>query len=156
MVNALNTLARWMGYVSATVIIAMMLLVTSDVIGRYFFDSPITGASELARFMMIIIVFPALAWTALEGKHIKVDLLMDRFSPRVQAMVNAVIILVVLGIYVTITWRSAVYSLEVNNVTSMLRVPQSIFYWVMTVGLGVFCVSIIALLIKNIIEVVKK
>lgn len=154
--KVLDSLSRWMGYVSSVVIIALMLLVTADVCGRYFFDSPITGASELARFMMIIIVFPALAWTALSGKHIKVDLLMERFSPRVQSIVNIIMLLGALAVYSIITWRAALYSMKVDNITSMLRLPQSVFYWVMTVGFAVFCVSIVALVIRNIAEAVKK
>ena len=154
--KVLEALSRWMGYVSAAVIIVLMLLVTADVCGRYFFNSPISGASELARFMMIIIVFPALAWTALAGKHIKVDLLMARFSSRVQVIVSRITLLLTLGIYSIIFWQSALYSMKVDNITSMLRLPQALFYWVMTVGWAVFCLSILALLIKNIVEEVKK
>jgi len=154
--KVLDSLSRWMGYVSSAIIIILMLLVTADVCGRYFLNSPITGASELARFMMIIIVFPALAWAALAGKHIKVDILVERFPRRVQAIVSRIMLLAALGIYGIITWRSALYSMEVDNITSMLRLPQSIFYWIMTVGFAVFCLSIIALVIKSIAGVVKR
>jgi TRAP-type C4-dicarboxylate transport system permease small subunit len=154
--KVLNSLSRWMGYVSSAIIVVLMLLVTSDVCGRYFFNNPIIGASELARFMMIIIVFPALAWAALAGKHIKVDILVERLPPRVQAIVSSIMLLAALGIYGIITWRSALYSMEVDNITSMLRLPQSIFYWIMTVGFAVFCLSIIALVIKSIAGVVKR
>jgi len=155
-VKALDYLSRWMGYVSSAVIIVLMLLVTADVCGRYFFNSPITGASELARFSMIIIVFPALAWTALAGKHIKVDLIMERLPQRVQAIVNSFMLLVALGTYGIITWKSAQYSMGVDNITSMLRLPQAPFYWIMTVGWTIFCLSIIALVIKNIVTAVKR
>ena len=154
--KVLNAISRWMGYVSAIVIIFLMLLVTADVCGRYFFDSPVTGASELARFSMIIIVFPAMAWTALSGKHIKVDLVMERFPSRVQSIVNVIMLLGALAVYCIITWQAALYSMKVDNITSMLRLPQSVFYWVMTVGVAVFCVSIIVLVIKNVAEAVKK
>jgi TRAP-type C4-dicarboxylate transport system permease small subunit len=154
--KVLNSLSRWMGYVSSAIIVVLMLLVTSDVCGRYFFNNPIIGASELARFMMIIIVFPALAWAALAGKHIKVDILVERLPTRVQAIVSSIMLLAALGIYGIITWRSALYSMEVDNITSMLRLPQSIFYWIMTVGFAVFCLSIIALVIKSIAGVVKR
>jgi len=155
-VKALDYLSRWMGYISSAVIIVLMLLVTADVCGRYFFNSPITGASELARFSMIIIVFPALAWTALAGKHIRVDLVMERFPPRVQAIVNSFMLLAALGTYGVIVWKSALYSMEVDNITSMLRLPQAPFYWIMTVGFALFCLSIIALVIKNIAQAVKR
>jgi TRAP-type C4-dicarboxylate transport system permease small subunit len=154
--KVLDSLSRWMGYVSSAIIIVLMLLVTADVCGRYFFNKPIMGASELARFMMIIIVFPALAWTALAGKHIKVDILIERFPQRFRTILNSIMLLAGLVIYGIITWQSALYSMKVDNITSMLRLPQSIFYWIMTVGCTVFCLSIMALIIRNIAGAVKR
>lgn len=154
--KVLNSLSRWLGYLSATFIILLMLLVTSDVCGRYFFNSPIIGASELARHLMIIIVFPALAWTALDGKHVKVDFIMDRLTLRAQAIANAIMLFLALVAYFVITWKSLFYSIDVKSVVSALDVPQSPFYWVMTAGWAVFCISIIALIIRNISKAVKK
>ena len=152
----LNSLGRWRGYVSSVVVIMMMLLVTADVCGRSIFSSPITGASELARFMMIVIVFPSMAWAALAGKHIKVGLIMDRFPRRVQAIVNSIMLVGALGIYGIITWKSAAESLGIDYITSLIRLPHAPFYWTMTVGWGVFCIAIVALVVKNIAEAVKK
>ena len=154
--KGLDILSRWMGYVSSATIIILMLLVVADVCGRYFFNNPITGASELACFLVIIIVFPAMAWAALEGKHIKVDLVMDRFPPRVQTIVNIITMILALGIYLVITWRSFLESMVVYDKTSLLRLPHSPFYWIMTVGFTVFCISMIALVIKYIAEAKKR
>ena len=152
----LDSLSRWMAYVSAVTIIVLMLLVVADVCGRYFFNNPITGASELASFLMIVIVFPALAWAALMGKHVKVDLVMERFPPRVQTIVNSIMLLAALGTYIIITWRSFLESMAVRDVTSLLRLPHAPFYWVMVAGWFVFCLSIIVLVIQNITKAVKR
>lgn len=154
--KVIDTLCRWMGYVSSALVIILMLDVVADVCGRYFFNSPILGASEMATLMMSIIVFSALAWAALAGKHIKVDLLMVRFPPRTQAIVNSIMLLLALGIYSIITWRSALEAGEVHDVSSLLRVSHTPFYWIMTVGFAVFCISIIVLVIKNIAEAAKR
>lgn len=152
----LDPLSRWMGYVSAVVIGLLMLIVVADVCGRYFFNSPITGASELACFMMIIVVFPALAWAAITEKHVKVDILMSHFPPRVQAIFDSITLLTALGIYIIITWRSVLESMAVHNVTSLLRLPHAPFYWIMTVGFAVFCLSIIVLVIKRVAKAGKR
>lgn len=152
----LYKLSRWMGYVSAGVIIIMMLLVTANICGRYFFHSPITGTPELACLMMIIIVFPALAWAALEGKHIKVDFIMDRFPPRVQVIVDSIMLVISLGIFAIITWKSFPAAINSRDVSSLLSVSQAPFYWAMAVGWAVFSISIIVLVIKKIAEAFKK
>lgn len=152
----LDPLSRWMGYVSAVVIGLLMLVVVADVCGRYFLNSPITGASELASFMMIVVVFPALAWAALTGKHVKVDILVAHFPPRAQAILDSITLLAALGMFVVITWRSVLESMAVHNVTSLLRVPHAPFYWVMSVSLAIFCLSIIVLVIKRVAEAGKR
>lgn len=154
--RVLDSLSRWMGYVSAAVIGLLMLVVVADVCGRYFFNSPIMGASELACFMMVVVVFPALAWAALTGKHVRVDILVSHFSPRVQAIFDSVTLLVALGIFVIITWQSVLESMAAHNVTSLIRLPHAPFYWIMTVGLAVFCLSIIVLVIKRVAEAGKR
>jgi TRAP-type C4-dicarboxylate transport system permease small subunit len=155
-VKILDKLSRWMGYLSAAAIIVLMLLVTANIIGRYFFNSPITGTPEIACLLMIIIVFPALAWAALEGKHIKVDFIMDRFPQRVQVIVDSIMILVALGIFAIITWYSFPAALNSSDVSSLLSIQQAPFYWVMAVGWAVFCISIVVLLVKKIAEAFKK
>lgn len=152
----LGSISRWVGYVSAAAIIILMLLVTANVIGRYFFNSPITGAPEIACLLMIIIVFPALAWVALEGKHVKVDFIMDRFSPIAQAITDSITLIISLGIYAIISWRSFLAAMKSSDVSSLLSIPQAPFYWIMSVGWTLFAASIITLIIKNIAGVVKK
>lgn len=154
--KVLDPLSRWMGYVAAVIIGLLMLLVVADVCGRYFFNSPIMGASELASFMMIIVVFPALAWAALTWKHVKVDIIVGRFSPKVQAIFDSITLLAALGIFVVMTWRSVLESMAVNNVTSLLRLPHAPFYWTMVGGLAVFCLSIMVLVIKKVAEAGKR
>lgn len=156
LLEALDSLSRWMGYVSAVVIVILMLLVVSDVVGRYFFNSPVTGSSELACLLMIVIVFPALTWTALTGKHIKVDILVNYLPLKVQAFLDGFTLLLALGTYVFITWRSTIAAMSSNNVSSLLRVPEAPFYWIMTVSLALFSISIIVLIVKRIVEVYKR
>ena len=152
----INYLSRWTAYVSAVVIILLMLLVVADVCGRYFFDAPITGTAELAAFMMIVIVFPSLAWAAVTGKHVKVDILMEHFPRRVQIIVDSLTLLGALGTYIIITWQNVLESMVQHTATSQLRLAHAPFYWIMTVGLAIFCISIAAIEIGNITKAVKR
>lgn len=154
--KTIGVISRWMGYISAAAIIILMLLVTANVIGRYFIRAPITGTPEIACLLMIVIVFPALAWVALEGKHIKVDFIMNRFPSIVQAITDGIMLIISLGIYAIISWRSLLAAMESTDVSSLLSIPQAPFYWIMAVGWALFSISIIALIIKNIAGTVKK
>ena len=134
----------------------LMLLTVANVILRDFFNKPIMGTPELSEFMMVLVVFLALAWCAITRKHVKVELVVNRFSPRIQAIFNGITLLLTLGIFVIITWQSVLESMVVYDTTSLLRIPHTPFYWTMTFGLGLFCLSILVLIIENIIEARKR
>jgi TRAP-type C4-dicarboxylate transport system permease small subunit len=133
-----------------------MILTVANVILRDFFEKPIMGTPELSEFMMVLVVFLALAWCAITRKHVKVELFTSRFSTRTQAILNGITLILALGIYIVITWQSALESMAVYDTTSLLRIPHTPFYWSMTSGLGLFCLSILVLIIENIIEARKR
>lgn len=149
------SLSRFAGYIGTGILGLVMVLTVADVIG-YLFKSPIRGTPELSEFMMVTVVFLALAWCAVTRKHVKVDIIVSRFPPRVQLILDIITLLLTLGIYAIITWRSVLESSVVYNTTSLLRIPDAPFYWIMTAGLALFCLSIAVLVIENIVEVSKR
>ena len=68
------------------VIIGVLLVLSvalnfANVIGRYVFKRPIVGAEEVMAFLMIAIVFLAFGVVAWEGRHIKMDLILELAPP---------------------------------------------------------------------------
>ena len=152
----IRSLSRLLGYVATVMLGFMMLLTVADVTLRYLFNAPITGATELSEFMMVIVVFPAFAWVAVERSHIRVDLLISIWPRRVQLIVEIFVLLLSLGIYCIIAWRAFVESMTVETTSSLLSVPHFPFYWIMTVGVIMLCLAIISLVIENVATVMKK
>jgi TRAP-type C4-dicarboxylate transport system permease small subunit len=147
-----------LGYLAIGVVILMMLLTVSDVFMRYLFAAPITGTTEITEYMMVCLIV-AMAWTAVEGKHVVVDLVMKLFPKRFQTAVDSINLLVCLGIYVIICWQTYVagtFALRYNVKSALLEIPEFPFYLVLAVGFAMLCVAIVPLLIKKIGEAVKK
>ncbi|WP_417543226.1 TRAP transporter small permease [Marinobacter sp.] len=71
--------ARWLAFllelVAATVLFLLMLTTCLDVAGRYLFNSPVPGATELTRLGLALMVFAAMPLITWRGGHIVVDLL---------------------------------------------------------------------------------
>ena len=66
-------------------ILAVMLLITADVIGRFFFGHPIAGVPEMVAMSILAIVFLQIANTTAQGKLTRSDALLGalhRHSPR--------------------------------------------------------------------------
>lgn len=143
------------GYIAAVMLGCMMILTVVDVFMRYVFNAPITGATEVSELMMVIVVFPALAWIALERSHIKVDLLLSRWPRQIRLFVEMITLLFALGTFAIITWQSFLESGKVKEATSLLEVPESPFHWIMTLGFAMLCLAIITLIIQNVIAIAK-
>ncbi|GAA0791910.1 TRAP transporter small permease [Marinobacterium sediminicola] len=74
--------AKWLAFfleaVSALVLFSLMALTCVDVVGRYLFNSPLHGGTEMTEIGLAVMVFAAMPVVTWRGGHIVVDLL-DRF-----------------------------------------------------------------------------
>jgi TRAP-type C4-dicarboxylate transport system permease small subunit len=154
--NIIRVVSRVLGYVATGFMVFLMLLTVVDVFLRYFFKAPITGSTEISRLLMVIIVFPALGWAAIDRAHIRVDLVVSRIPARLQAIFSSITFFFALVTFVIITWRSFLEATVVNRQTSLLHLSFTPFYWVMSVGFAIFCLAIAALVVEDVAKVVKK
>lgn len=118
--RAFLSLERGLNYISSAALLAMMLLVSSDVIARYLFNSPITGTLEFTEFGMIVIIFFGLAYTQFLKAHIKVDFLTVRLSRRKRAVCDFISFLTGATLFGLIVWngtRMFLYSFKTKEVT---------------------------------------
>jgi len=151
-------MSRILSYLAIVLLMLLMLLTVADVFMRYVFNSPILGSQEIAKLIMVCLVI-GMAWCALRGEHIKVDLVMRRFPPMVQGIVKIITLLGSLVMCAIITWRSyltAVVHLQRGEVTSSIfPAPTFPSYALFVLGWGIFSLAIATLLIQKIVEVVK-
>ena len=75
-------------------LMALMGMTVTDVIGRYLFNAPLRGATELTELLLAAVVFLGLPAVALADEHVTVDLVTDRMpaadrtSPRASILRN--------------------------------------------------------------------
>jgi TRAP-type transport system small permease protein len=95
--------------VGAGVLALIMFLTTADVVLRYAFNRPIVGSYDLTEYMMAIMVSFGLAYCAFLKGHVRIDLIVGRLPPRVQAGIDSVTGLLGFLLFGLITWQSFVY-----------------------------------------------
>lgn len=71
-------------------LVAMMAIVTYDVVLRYFFNDPTVWAGEVASFLTIAVVFLGLAQNMRQGDHIRIDVFTKLLSARTQLVLDVV------------------------------------------------------------------
>lgn len=148
---ALGVIAYWIGRVlsvlstsasaiGALCVVLMMLHVTADVIGRYFFNAPLTGTIVIvANFYMVILVFIAIGVAEEKRAHISVEIVSDLLPQGAQTglglisgiLTVAVISLVFIGGYteaITQTRRGA----TMEQGSALIAVWPG--YWAVPIG----------------------
>jgi len=130
---------RVLGGIACTALFVMMLLTFSDVIGRYFFASPLPAAYELISLIMPLIIFCALPYVNLTQGHVTIDLL-DGFIPKWLLRWQVLFVHLVSAIALAlIAWRLAIASQdhrEFDGVTNELYLPL----WPFSAAMSALCV----------------
>lgn len=137
----------------------MMLLTVVDVVSRYVFDRPIMGSMELTEYLMVCVGTLGLAWCALQGAHIKVELIVSRFPPRLQKFAdsfNYVLLTGVSGLIASQTFVRAGTIRNLNVASAMLDVPQYPFILVSSFGYLLLFLTSILLLVHSILSLISR
>ena len=123
--------------IAAITLFALMMITCIDVVGRYVFNSPLTGSTELTEIAVGIVVFsvfPILSW---RNEHVVVDILDGLFSARMHLIRSLLINLIVAISLYFLAGRIYVLgmrSLSYQEVTEYLHIPTGwmmIFFAVM-------------------------
>lgn len=141
-------LTRLLDGSASITLFSLMVLTFVDVVGRYFFASPLDGATELTRLMMAGVIFSALPTVSFREQHIAVDLL-DFIYPKSwvglrQAFIT-LISAIAMGVIAWRVWILADRSRSYGDVTEYLEIPV----YPVTFFISVMCgVTAFALLVN--------
>ncbi|MBW1669309.1 MAG: TRAP transporter small permease [Deltaproteobacteria bacterium] len=123
----------------------MMLLTVADVFMRKVFNHSILGTVELTQFMLLVLIFFSLAQTELMDGHVKVDLIVSRFSPRGQALFDLITQISCFLLSLLMTWSTVVYAERMRasgEVSQDLWLPVYPFVYVVAAGWALFGIAL--------------
>lgn len=131
-VGLLDKFTRWFGrhleWVGVIGILLMFLVNFVDVVGAKLFLWPVPGATEVISFSQILAIAPAIAFTLLLGRHIRVEFIIDRFPKRIRGAINSFSSFLSLVIFVLILWQSFVYGQSLQRAGEIGSTSHIPFY----------------------------
>ena len=152
--------SRWLSNLVATIsgigLLALMVVMAADVIGRYFFKHPIPGAYELVEYLMAVFVPCCIAYSAERKCHVGVDILVERLAPRTRLLVEIVtqaITIVLVLVVVRQGWIGFSEALSSTMKSAVLQIPNAPFLLSIPVGFGAFALFLFFHLLQSIREV---
>ena len=121
-----NRLTQTLNALGTLWIVALMLLINTDVLGRELFSSPVRGVTELVSLSIVGIVFLQLADTLAVGRMTRADVLLDRLkrtAPWLAAFLQAVYHLVgalLMAVILWAAWEPLVESIRIQEYVGAL------------------------------------
>ena len=141
--HPMQTLFNVLAAIGTLWIFAIMLLVVGDVLGRNFFDRPITGVAEFSARSVVAIVFLQLAAAIGSGKMTRSDFLLKilhRWSPRGAALLEAAFALLAALVFLALAyiswpeWQQSWGSNEYFGVQGVYMIPTWPFRGLLVIG----------------------
>lgn len=123
-------LFRWltlvMEHTIATLLVALIVSVSANVVGRAVFNRSIPWADELARMLFIWLIFIGAAAAFARYEHIAVDILVRRLKPRAAHMLYLFQHLLISALMGVIIWGGFIVMSRASGRTAILGVPWNI------------------------------
>lgn len=113
------------------------LSVCFEIVMRYFVHRPQGWVLEITEYSLVWLTFLGAAWLLREDGHVKMDLLINRVSPRTNSLLKIITSSLCVILWLTVMWYSGLvvwYKYVEGDLTSWLELPEAPFYVVMPIG----------------------
>ncbi|MFC2062511.1 TRAP transporter large permease subunit [Chloroflexota bacterium] len=139
--------------IGAVAMVVMMAIVVIDVTMRSTISKVVPGNIELIGLALVIVFFCAYAYSQTKEEHIRVDVLVGRFSPTVQEAITTSGYFITLGVAIAMVWQcvgKTVFLYSGNIVTGFLRVPEWPFVAITAFFFAIFALALLVTLLKRV------
>ncbi len=140
--DTITRIALWYSRLGAICLLGIVLVILIDVFLRRMFHMTFVGALESVELMLIMVMFAGQAHTEINDRHVQIDILTDKLSPRTQAVLRVFVGAMSLGITFILVWQSFVMAHNMQlagDRTGMLGLPVYPMIYLMAVGLSLLC-----------------
>ncbi|MDR2445321.1 MAG: TRAP transporter small permease [Spirochaetaceae bacterium] len=123
--------------ISGTMLAVLILYTFFGVIMRYFIRKPIIWGEEFQLFCIVIIVFFGAGAGFRTGSHVAIDIVVDRFPPKLQKIFEWLIYVISMGVFIYFTLQSAAFVRQMyatRRTTDILDIPHFITYSAFPLG----------------------
>jgi TRAP-type C4-dicarboxylate transport system permease small subunit len=132
-------------------VLAMTLMVSYDVLMRYFLGDPQLFVDDLTSFLLVAIIFLGAGPVFYRGGHIQIDLVTSHLKSKTQSRLRVITLsigIALLGIVIYETMVSTVSALQTGRVSAVMNYPL----WV---GMIFIPLGLILMVFFMVVELVK-
>ncbi|HIY86236.1 MAG: TRAP transporter small permease [Yaniella sp.] len=138
MEKLIHGMARLLAVLSAVAIVVMVIAIAVDVFVRNATGASLPGMIEIAETSMVTAVAFGLAWAGVNGEHVAVTLLTDRFNPTWARATNIFIWALVAFYTAWLSYANILNSVQATQAGEirfgLVQWPMYPMRWILTLG----------------------
>ena len=138
--------SKAMALIASVILFCMMAIGAIDVVGRYLFNSPITGSVEISKLLMAGVVIFAWAYTQASRGHASVTFIIQRFSPHLNLLLSLLGDFLSLIFFALIVWQAALTGIKMwqgHRMIMIINFPSAVMYFLISLGAFATCLVLI-------------
>lgn len=130
MTKAKKIIDKITSYSSVVIFIAMVLMVTYQVISRYFFKSPSSVTEILTRYCFVWLIIISATYMFGQREHIYISVIKDKMSEPVKMVVSIIIecVTICFAGFVMVYGGFVITRMNLVQFDSILHIPTGIIY----------------------------
>lgn len=130
-----NVLDKITSVSSIVVFILMVLMVTYQVIARYFFSSPSSITEALTRYSFVWLIIISATYMFGQREHIYISVIKDKLSEGAKRAVNVLIecVTIVFALLVMVYGGFTITKMNLLQIDSILNIPTGVIYSIIPV-----------------------
>lgn len=151
--NLVDTITEKIGKPASLLVFIMMLITTTEVVGRYVFNHPTIWAWPLNRQIFGLFILAAGAYTMSKGEHIRIEILYDHFPRKIKfiaRMITLACFIIFMGVLLWQTswmgWNSLMMG---EKLAGAFRMPLYPFKLLIPIGVFLFLIQGIVVFTKR-------
>jgi TRAP-type C4-dicarboxylate transport system permease small subunit len=124
--NGLERFSERIILLTGLCVLAMTLMVSYDVLMRYFLDQPQLFVDDLTSFLLVAVIFLGAGPVFYRGGHIRVDLVTSHLKPKTQSRMRVITLFIgiaLLGIVIYETMVSTMGAFQTGRVSAVMNYP---------------------------------
>ena len=148
-------LSERIGKLISWLVLIAVLVSTLNAVVRYLFNFSSNAFLELQWYLFAAVFLLGASWTLKRNEHIRIDVVVGRFSPRVHAWIDILGgIFFLLPMALLIMWDAVPYAMESLRVNEMSSNAGGLIVWpakmLIPLGFGLLILQGVAEIIKRV------
>jgi TRAP-type mannitol/chloroaromatic compound transport system permease small subunit len=151
--SGIERIIKAVGDAASLLILAIMAVVTFEVVSRYAFNAPTSWAWTINKQLFGVFVLVSGAYALVHNSHIRIEMLYERFSPITKTVVRWLTLVAALCFLGSLFWKSGVMgwqALQDKEVAmGVFKLPLYPLKMFMPIGAGLFILGCIATALRR-------